>query len=160
MADVERAGPVLADRVFPIVARQHGVERVVALKVLPESFEGDDRGRERFLAEARGLGRIRHPHVVTIHDVIETSDLVAYAMERVDGRSLASLLEELGTLIGAQFSGLQALQNTVGDTVTPFLANQLDEHVRYVQGLSRTNAAYGLLFAVIIWLVGVSALED
>ncbi len=75
-------------------ARQHGLQRIVALKLLPDAA-GDARGRARFLAEARGLGRVRHAHVVTIHEVIETADQVAYAMEWIDGRSLASLLEEL-----------------------------------------------------------------
>ena len=92
-------------------ALQHGVDRVVALKVLPEAFGADLRGRSRFLAEARGLGRVRHAHVVTIHGVVETADVVAYAMEWVDGRSLASLLEELagwprrGAVPAAHFGG-------------------------------------------------------
>ncbi len=77
-------------------ARQHGVDRIVALKVLPESFGSDPRGRSRLLAEARGIGKVRHPHVVTIHGLVETGDVVGYAMEWVEGRSLASLLEELG----------------------------------------------------------------
>ena len=78
-------------------ARQHGVDRVIALKVLPEALGADARSRARFLAEVRGLGRIRHDHVVTIHGVVEAADFVAYAMEWVDGRSLASLLEELAS---------------------------------------------------------------
>jgi len=41
------------------------------------------------------LAKVRHPHVVTIHDVIEAGELCAYAMEWIDGKSLADLLEEL-----------------------------------------------------------------
>ena len=76
-------------------ARQHGLDRLVALKVLPDGVAGTDRARRRFLAEARSLARLRHAHVVTIHDVVDAGELCAYAMEWIDGKSLADLLEEL-----------------------------------------------------------------
>ncbi len=72
-------------------AMQLGVGRQVALKVLPGP--SDARNRERFLAEARAMGRIRHPHVVTIFEVVELADLCAYSMEWIDGGSLQSWIE-------------------------------------------------------------------
>ncbi|MBK8100610.1 MAG: protein kinase [Planctomycetes bacterium] len=78
-------------------ARQLGLDRLVALKVLPEFVAGSERARRRFLAEARGLAKVRHPHVVTIVDVFETGSLLAYAMEWIDGKSLADVLAELGS---------------------------------------------------------------
>ncbi len=76
-------------------ARHKSLERVVALKVLPDAVAGSDRARRRFLAEARSLAKLRHPHVVTIFDVVDAGEVCAYAMEWIDGKSLADLLEDL-----------------------------------------------------------------
>jgi serine/threonine-protein kinase PpkA len=78
------------------LARQDRVgARTVALKVLPRASALSASARARFLSEARAIARIRHAHVVTIHDVIHSGDLYAYAMERVDGASLADLIDYL-----------------------------------------------------------------
>jgi serine/threonine protein kinase len=77
-------------------ARQQGLNRLVALKVLPEFVADGERSRRRFLAEAKNLARVRHPHVVTIVDVFEVGAMCSYAMEWIDGKSLADLLHELG----------------------------------------------------------------
>ncbi len=69
--------------------------RPVALKVLPESQRLSPRARERFVAESRALARLRHPNVVAIHDVVETEGICAYAMEWVDGATLAQLIAHL-----------------------------------------------------------------
>lgn len=63
--------------------------RPVALKVLPASATLSARARERFLSEARAIAKLRHPHVVAIHDVLHEDGLYAYAMEWVDGGTLA-----------------------------------------------------------------------
>jgi serine/threonine protein kinase/tetratricopeptide (TPR) repeat protein len=69
--------------------------RLVALKVLPPAAALSVRARERFHREASAVARIRHPNVVAVHDVIEASGIHAYAMEWIDGLSLAQLLETL-----------------------------------------------------------------
>lgn len=53
---------------------------------------------ERALREARSVARIRHPHVVVVHDVVEQDGRPWIVMELVDGRSLADLLREDGPL--------------------------------------------------------------
>ncbi|MEZ6016171.1 MAG: serine/threonine-protein kinase [Planctomycetota bacterium] len=70
--------------------RAHG--RTVALKVLPHAAGLSQRARERFRAEARTLAQLRHPAVVHLVDVIERGELMAYAMEWVEGSSLDKLL--------------------------------------------------------------------
>ncbi len=69
--------------------------RRVALKVLPAATGLSARARERFLVEARAIANLRHPHVVTVHDVVAGTDVLAYAMEWVDGGSLGQLIEFL-----------------------------------------------------------------
>ena len=69
--------------------------RPVALKVLPAGFGMSARSRERFLLEARAVAKLRHPNIVAIHDVVESSEVNAFAMEWVEGASLARLIEEV-----------------------------------------------------------------
>lgn len=64
----------------------------VALKVLPASVRHANGARERFLLEARALARVRHPNIVAIHDVVETEDCLAYAMEWIDGAPLSKIV--------------------------------------------------------------------
>jgi len=77
------------------LARQESLDRPVALKVLSLASFLSSRSRFRFLAEARTLGRLRHPHVVSVHDVIEEGDTLAYAMDWIEGGTLAQVLDGL-----------------------------------------------------------------
>lgn len=72
--------------------------RLVALKVLPPGIAASPRARRRFLSEVRSLAAVHHPHVVTIHDVVEQGTTCAYAMELIDGIDLGLLLERLAQL--------------------------------------------------------------
>jgi len=83
-------------------ARQAALGRVVALKVLAPSLVLSERARERFRAEARALARIRHPHVVTIHEVLAEGAVSAYAMEWVDGSTLAAAIAREGAGLDAR----------------------------------------------------------
>ncbi|RJP39828.1 MAG: serine/threonine protein kinase [Phycisphaerales bacterium] len=67
--------------------------RPVALKVLPAAHALSDRARARFRNEAKIIARLKHPHVVAVHDVIEQHGVYAYAMEWVDGKTLGQLIE-------------------------------------------------------------------
>src|SRR5437868_333874 len=55
-------------------ARQRGLDRLVALKILPPEVGRDQTFAERFEREARALAKLNHPHVVTVHDVDKTAD--------------------------------------------------------------------------------------
>ena len=77
------------------LARHRELDREVALKVLPHSFGASPRSRQRFLHEAQALAKLDHPHVVSIHRVVEDGDVLAFEMEHVDGPSLQQLLDHL-----------------------------------------------------------------
>ena len=49
-------------------ARQRGLDRLVALKILPPDAATDPAFAERFSREARTLARLNHPNIVAIHD--------------------------------------------------------------------------------------------
>jgi hypothetical protein len=78
------------------------VEREVALKksVLPEALSAEERAlvREHAVAEARAVGRIVHPNVVRVIDVVaEAADEDPWiVMEYVPSRSLLEVIEEDG----------------------------------------------------------------
>ena len=73
-------------------ARQRGLDRLVALKLLPPQISRDRNFAERFGREARALARLSHPGIVTIHDSGRAGDLYYFIMEFIDGLSLRQLL--------------------------------------------------------------------
>jgi len=77
------------------LAQQRSMDREVALKVLRDELASDDHAVERFLREAQASSRLHNPHTVTVLDAGRTEDGLLYiAMERLNGRTLADLLEE------------------------------------------------------------------
>ncbi|MGW6059820.1 protein kinase domain-containing protein [Streptomyces sp. NPDC055189] len=83
-------------------ARDTVLHREVAVKeVRPARHELTDEQsrvlRERVLREARALARLNHPHVVTIHHIVDTGPHPWLVMELLPGRTLQDLLEQ-GTL--------------------------------------------------------------
>jgi formylglycine-generating enzyme required for sulfatase activity len=81
-----------------VVFRAHDaqLDREVAVKILPDAMAASGRSAERFRREARALAQLRHPHIVAIHEVGESAGGVPFfAMDLVDGRSLAEILHRL-----------------------------------------------------------------
>jgi serine/threonine-protein kinase len=73
-------------------ARDTALDRVVALKMIKsEGLAGRDQVL-RFQREARAVGRLKHPHIVAIHDVAQEQGLHYLTMEYVAGGSLAGHL--------------------------------------------------------------------
>jgi formylglycine-generating enzyme required for sulfatase activity len=79
-------------------ARDPLIQRDVAIKILPPELVRDPATLERFLGEARAAGKLNHPHVVTIYEVIQLPDGGGYAivMERVFGGSVQNYLQRQG----------------------------------------------------------------
>ena len=75
-------------------ARQVSLGRRVALKVLPLASAIDPRQRQRFLIEAQAAAQLNHPHIVPIYAAGCDQGVHFYAMQYVDGHSLAELLVE------------------------------------------------------------------
>ena len=49
-------------------ARQPSLDRLVALKLLAPELSGDPAFAERFAREARTLGKLNHPNIVSIYE--------------------------------------------------------------------------------------------
>lgn len=65
--------------------RHRQLGRNVAIKQLPGAFAADPAVRARFIAEARALAALDHPHVVPIYDYVESGDLCLLVMENLTG---------------------------------------------------------------------------
>jgi serine/threonine protein kinase len=80
------------------LAREVQLDRLVAIKVLPEAFAARDDIRARFLREARMAASLSHPHIVPIYRVSETSRFVFFVMAYVNGETLGDRLRSRGPL--------------------------------------------------------------
>jgi serine/threonine protein kinase len=73
-------------------ARQLGLNRDVALKMILTGFEAGPKELTRFRAEAATIARVRHPNIVQIYDVGEAAGRPYFVLEFVAGGSLAEHL--------------------------------------------------------------------
>ena len=79
-------------------ARQKSLDRVVALKMVREAHlaTGDDRAR--FRTEAEAAARLKHPNIVTVHEVGTAGGQAYLCMEFVGGQTLAEKVRAGGPL--------------------------------------------------------------
>jgi WD40 repeat protein len=75
-------------------ARQRGLGRIVALKMLKDGALAGAEERALFRREAEVVARLRHPHIVQVHEWGEYQGQLYFAMELVDGGSLARKLAD------------------------------------------------------------------
>jgi serine/threonine protein kinase len=100
------------------------LERPVALKELvysPGAVEGHQKMVARLMAEARAAARLRHPGLVTIHDVVLHDGEPWIVREYVNGRSLSDEIARNGRLpwqrvaeLGAQVAAAVAVAHRSG----------------------------------------------
>jgi serine/threonine protein kinase/tetratricopeptide (TPR) repeat protein len=76
-------------------AEQLSIGRRVALKVLPFAAMLDRQQLNRFKNEARAAGTLDHPNIVAVHAVGVERGVHYYAMQLVEGQSLAHVVEQL-----------------------------------------------------------------
>ncbi len=70
-------------------ARDSSLDRVVAIKILPDAFAEDKERLSRFEREARLLASLNHPNIATIHGFEESNGIRFLVMELVEGETLA-----------------------------------------------------------------------
>jgi CHASE2 domain-containing sensor protein len=98
-------------------ARHEALGRTFALKLLRPETAADPPARARFAREAEALGRLRHPHIVTVTDFgVDERDGAPYlVMEHLAGAPLSQRLEagplpppEAITILRAVAAGVDA----------------------------------------------------
>ncbi|HSP42926.1 MAG TPA: serine/threonine-protein kinase, partial [Luteolibacter sp.] len=73
---------------FVYKVRQPSLDRIVALKILSPELGRDPAFAERFSREARTLGKLHHPNIVTVFEHGEKEGFFYLLMEYVDGVNL------------------------------------------------------------------------
>ncbi|MGH9224181.1 MAG: serine/threonine-protein kinase [Acidimicrobiales bacterium] len=73
-----------------IGGRHRQLEREVAIKQLPRAFAADPAVRARFVAEARLLASLDHPHIVPVYDFVELDGVCLLVMEKLTGGTVWS----------------------------------------------------------------------
>jgi serine/threonine protein kinase len=74
-------------------ARDTELDRLVALKLAHAGMLESDDDRQRFFREARAAAQLRHPNIVTVHEVASLDGLPALVAEFVEGVSLRDYLQ-------------------------------------------------------------------
>jgi serine/threonine protein kinase len=75
-------------------AVQESLNRRVALKMLPSLASKDPRSVRRFQIEAEAAAGLNHPHIVPVYMVGAENGLHYYAMQLIQGQTLAEVIRE------------------------------------------------------------------
>jgi serine/threonine protein kinase/Flp pilus assembly protein TadD len=129
------------------------LQRPAALKIINAQLFGNESARLRFVREARAAASVRHQNVASVFHIGESGGNYYYAMELVEGESLAALIRRssrLGTVLALDIveqaaAGLAAIekQHLVHRDIKPsnIMVNLQDgklEHVKIIDlGLAK-----------------------
>src|SRR5207245_8786703 len=75
-------------------ARDTRLDRIVAIKVLPEALAADPQLRDRFDREARAISSLNHPHICALFDIGREGDTSFLVLEHLEGQTLADRLSK------------------------------------------------------------------
>jgi serine/threonine protein kinase/WD40 repeat protein len=102
-------------------AEQISLGRRVALKVLSCASALEPRLKIRFKLEAHAAALLHHPNIVPVHTVDTTGELPYYAMQLIQGASLAEIIARLRSRVGDQggFVSIAPIDQPKGSTIVP-----------------------------------------
>jgi serine/threonine protein kinase len=80
-------------------AKQKGLDRIVALKVIAPNRLGSREARRRFKQEVVTAARLNHPNIVTVYQTDLDGPIPYLAMEYVPGIDLSKLVKTVGPLL-------------------------------------------------------------
>ena len=62
------------------------------------SVEIVEKLKGKFIKEAKNISKLRHPNIITIHDIFQENCTAYYVMEYVEGASLSQIIKEQGPI--------------------------------------------------------------
>lgn len=75
------------------LAEDTRLQRKVALKTVKGADADTADGRQRLMREARAAAALNHPHIATVHDVLDVDGQVVVVFEYVEGDTLSARLQ-------------------------------------------------------------------
>ncbi|MCA1626204.1 MAG: protein kinase [Acidobacteria bacterium] len=75
------------------LAEDTELERLIALKILPQDLANDTERMRRFVQEAKSASALNHPNIITIHEIGKTDKTHFIATEYIEGETLHSRLK-------------------------------------------------------------------
>ena len=84
------------------LAEQITLQRKVAVKILPLASAFDARMQQRFQQEAQAAAQLHHAHIVPVFTVGCQDGVHFYAMQLIEGQSLAMMIEQNRTVESAK----------------------------------------------------------
>jgi serine/threonine protein kinase len=75
-------------------AKDTRLERIVAIKVLPEHLAQNPERKQRFEREAKAISQLNHPHICTLYDIGRDNEIDFLVMEYIEGQTLAERLKK------------------------------------------------------------------
>jgi hypothetical protein len=94
-------------------AFQPGVERYVALKILPRQYASDPEFTGRFEQEAKVIAQLQHPHILPVHDFGQADGYTFLVMPLVETGTLADLLKGFALPLGK----IRTIISQIGDAL-------------------------------------------
>ena len=79
-------------------AKDHKLNRFVAVKVLKKEFRDDKAFISKFQVEAQSAAGLAHANIVNIYDVGEEAGIYYIVMELVEGITLKAYIDKKGRL--------------------------------------------------------------
>lgn len=77
-------------------AKQISMNRLVALKILHKRWLSDEEFKQRFLVEARLVGKLSHQNLIKVYDVGREDWKLYFSMEYIEGETLEEIIERDG----------------------------------------------------------------
>ena len=78
-------------------ARDHRLNRLVAVKILKPELASDADFRRRFHDESQAVAMLSHANIVSVYDVSHSDGLNYIVMELIDGLTLKQYMQRRGT---------------------------------------------------------------
>ncbi|MBL4701356.1 MAG: serine/threonine protein kinase, partial [Phycisphaeraceae bacterium] len=91
---IERLGAGAMATVYK--ARQLSLDRLVAIKILPQKFTNNLQFVERFYQEGKAAAKLNHPHIVQAIDVGQAGEYHYFVMEYVKGHTVYDDIVKMG----------------------------------------------------------------